>query len=549
MSRRTRAKTPPIDAAALAAFIREADPEAITRLERALDVTATRRRLETSLKAFTIAGWEQLEPARPLIWNWHLDTLCGYLEAFRARRFRRLILNVPPGTMKSLLASVFFPAWIWTTDTAHRFVCGANEDTLATRDGLKMRRLVTSDWYRGLWGDRVLLTADQDEKTYFENTATGFRQSLGVNARVTGKRGDTLIWDDAHDAKQANSDAHRLGVISSWDDAWSSRLNDPNASGVLFIMQRTHYEDIVGHVIKKTEQKWKRVAIPMRYDREVTFDAGADLGRPELNDPRTEEGELLFPARFNEETVRNMETDLGPYGTAGQLQQRPSPKGGGELRREWFRRYRRQPVGCNTVILVDPAGERRPGASGANRKKDYTAILVVGMGHDKNFYLLDGYRDRLNLRERTRLLFELHRKWEPLGVGYERYGKDSDIAHIEERMEDEQYRFVITPLGGSLKKEDRIRRLIPDLAAARWWFPEQMYRTGTDGKTVDVMQEVIEQEVLPFPVGSRDDFIDALSRIKDPEMQEFIKWPDQRVVPIETKPRRASGGAQSWQAN
>jgi len=506
-----------------------------------IDAAATdRETLEQSLEAFARAAWPIVEPARPLVWNWHLSTLCGYLEALSRRQITRLIINVPPGTMKSLMASVFMPAWQWTWDPSHRFLVGANEDTLATRDSLKMRRLIESEWYRERWGDKVRLTKDQAEKTLYENTKSGFRQSQGVRAGVTGKRGDTIIWDDPHETKTVDSDVKRIEVINAWDTAWSNRKNDPAHSAVLFIMQRSHHEDICGHVMAKEGQDWKRLIIPMRYDGQ-RFDAGADIGRPDLNDPRTIEGELMFPDRFPEKAVDEAEQDLGSYGTAAQHQQHPAPRGGGEVKPEWFVRYR-EAAGTPgfRFVIMDPAGERKPGRRG---KKDNTAGGVFEARADGNIYLLDAVRDRLGLLERTTLLFEWHRKYRPDITAYEAYGKDSDIAHIENEMEREHYRFRVIEMGGALRKEDRIRKVFPRLERHGIYFPTTMLRTLSTGKVVDLMEEVLNDEVKTFPVAKFDDFLDMLSRIEDLEEQRLIKWPIVDNKPLQTMPRLSS-----WQS-
>lgn len=496
-----------------------------------------KKKMELSLEEFIKGAWHVVEPGRDLIWNWHMSTVCGYLEAFAMRDIRRLIIMIPPGTMKSLIASVFYEAWIWTEIPEHRFLCGSNEDTLATRDSVRMRRLVTSDWYQERWGDMVRITADQREKTYFENTSGGFRQSQGVRAEVSGKRGDDILWDDPHDAKSVESEAKRLAVIEGWDNAWSSRLNDPSESGILIIMQRVNVNDIVGHLLKKETQDWTLLQIPMRYEGSPTYDAGKDIGRPELNDPRTKEGELLFPARFPEQTVIENEEDLGPYGTASQLQQRPRPKGGGELEKEWLGIYTNpdRPVTGNLYVIVDPAGERKSGVTG---KRDNTAMGLIEAAVDQNYYLVDGYRDRLNLSERAEILFDWKRQYGDRikRVGYEQYGMQSDIVYLKEKMERDNYRFAITELAGSLRKEDRIRRLIPIFSASRFWIPERLYKTihiGDTTKTIDIIKHFIEEEYEPFPSppGSQvDDFLDMLSRICDKEMKVVFPKKVRKII-------------------
>ena len=406
-----------------------------------------------------------------------------------------------------------------------------------------MRRLVMSEWYRYLWGGRVLVTADQREKMLFENTAGGFRQSQGVHADVTGKRGDTIIWDDPNETKSIESDVKRQAVNSAWDDGWSNRKNDPSKSGVLLIQQRSHEDDATGHMLQKESQDWKRVVITMRYAGQQ-FDAGVDIGRPELNDPRTEDGELFFTERFPQHVVNEAEEDLGSYGTAAQHQQMPAPRGGGELKVEWFQRYNNRTDDGRGLryILVDPAGERKPGRKG---RKDNTAMGVLETRADGNVYLIDGIRDRLGLTERADLLFKWHAQYKPQLVGYESYGKDSDIAHLNERMERDQYRFRIIELGGSLRKEDRIRRLIPRLERGGMWFPTAMPKTLVTNKNVDLMDLLISEEVKSFPVARFDDFLDMLSRIEDLEEMKLLKFPSADLKPPKTTAGRLREGA-SW---
>jgi phage terminase large subunit-like protein len=488
--------------------------EQVKALRKQVEARARIKRQEESLEHFIKAHWHILEPANPLQWNWHLDTLCAYLEAVSKREIRRLIVNIPPGTMKSLIVSVFWPAWQWATDPTHRFLCGSNDETLALRDAVKMRQLVLSPEYQENW--KVSMDTKQDEKGLYANQNRGHRQSISMTSTVTGKRGDTLIIDDPHDANRM-TDVQRMRVLENWDDGWSSRMNNAETDAIVLIMQRLHQEDLTGHLLELKEERWIHLVIPMRYEGVPTFDAGKDLGRPELNDPRTTEGELMFPSRVSERTARAQEEVWGPYNTAGQYQQRPSPKGGGELKQEWLMYYKAPPPKskANTIILVDPAGERKQGVVGP---RDNTAMGVISKDDNDNYFLVDGVRDRLNLVERTELLFEWHQKYKPLAVGYERYGMQTDIAHIQNEMEITHYRFKIIELGGNMKKEDRIRRLVPLLAAGKIWFPEKMPTVMKDGTVRDIVDDFLKIEYLPFPVGKWDDFLDMLSRICDEEM-------------------------------
>jgi phage terminase large subunit-like protein len=290
---------------------------------------------EHSLAQFLRSSWHIIEPGTELIWNWHIDTVCGYLEAVKKGVINRLIINIPPGALKSIIVSVNFNAWDWIDAPYERYLCISNEQGLAIRDALKTKQIVTSDWYQSKW--KLSLQTDQNEKTLYANEKRGFRQSQGISAANTGKRGSRLLLDDPHDMKQIYSDVLRQSVIDTWDRSLSTRLNDLEKSSVILIMQRGHELDLTGHLKKKSKMKWAVLSIPMEYEGHPTFDAGADIGRSELNDPRTKRGELLFEGKFPRHVVDSLKEDLTEYGAASQLQQRPVPYGGGIIKSHWWR--------------------------------------------------------------------------------------------------------------------------------------------------------------------------------------------------------------------
>lgn len=282
---------------------------------------------------FVQDAWKIVEPGRPLMWNWHLSDICYYLELFRERRIRRLVFNVPFRTMKSTLIMVMYPVWVWTLEPWHQFLTLAHSDPLAIRDAVKSRLIVESPWFRRLWGPdsgaehKILLSADQNEKKYYSNTTGGFRNAMGIQGGITGKNADTILIDDPHDAEKAQSDVERQNVIDAYDHKVMSRLNDPAKGGIALIMQRLHQTDLTGHLLKSDEERWYHYKIPMRWEKPT----GKLL---KTTDPRSVPGALMWADRFPEKEVRVFEVRLGSYGTAGQLQQRPAPAGGGILKRK-----------------------------------------------------------------------------------------------------------------------------------------------------------------------------------------------------------------------
>lgn len=300
-----------------------------------------REACERSLATFTKRSWHVIEPATRLIWNWHLDALCAYIEAFYRQDIPKLILNVPPGSMKSILFSVTGPAWAWAKWPHFRMLNMTNEEGLARRDGQRMLDIIQSDWFQELWGEDTVLTSKKPGALLYDTTQKGFRQGLGLSGNISGKRGNFILLDDPVDTKKAFSDQVNSEVNNTYDQAVSTRLNSIAKDCIGLIQQRTREDDLTGHLMKKKATSFVQVRIPMEYEGEPGYDPVKDLG-PEyahLADPRTKEGELMFPERFPRSAVEALKEDLGSYGTASQLQQRPEPLGGAIIKKTFWQKW------------------------------------------------------------------------------------------------------------------------------------------------------------------------------------------------------------------
>lgn len=335
-----------------------------------------RANAEDSLSEFIKQAWHIVEPGQPYIHNWHVDLICEHLEAITEGEilpdgtpYNRLLINVPPGMMKSLILNVFWPAWEWgPRNMPHlRYICAAHQQNLAVRDSTKMRRLVISDWYQKRWGDRVQLTKDQNMKTKFENTSTGFREAVAAGS-ITGARGDRVLIDDPHSVEGANSDQMRASTIEWFLEAVPTRLNNPRESAIVVIMQRLHEEDVSGIILNKN-LGYDHIMLPMMYDPARA--APTKLG---IEDPREEEGELLFPARFPQEVVERDSKVMGPYAFAGQMQQSPEPRGGGIIKRDWWQVWEESayPPMDYVVASLDTAYTTK-------QENDFSAMTVWGV--------------------------------------------------------------------------------------------------------------------------------------------------------------------------
>jgi len=230
------------------------------------------------------------------------------------------------------------------------------------------------------------------------------------------------------------------------------------------------------------------------------------------------------PVLWDAETLATKRRNMGPYIAACQLFQNPKEDSVMGFEEEWLRFYEelKNTDGWNYYILVDPAGD---GKKKHSNDPDYSVILVMATAPDGNIYLIDGVRDRINLTQRTKKIFQYHRKYKPIAVGYEKYGKDSDIEHIEAMMELENYRFDIIAVAGNQSKNDRIRRLVPAFEQGKIWLPAQHMYMTRDGQMRDLIKEFTELEYSAFPVPIHDDILDCMSRIKSPELN--VVYPEE----------------------
>ena len=287
--------------------------------------------------------------------GWHIDVIAEFLTAVLNGEVTRLIINIPPRHMKSLLVSVFFPAWCWLHRPEMQFLCASYAERLSIRDNVKCRRVIENPKYQLNWGmmapepeegeldRRVILTKDQNQKTKFENIAAGYRTATSVDGLATGDGGDCILVDDPHNVKDTFSLVKLENVIDWWDEVMQSRLNDPDTGAKIIIMQRVHENDLTGHILERehTDDEIEGVAEDFGYEH-LCLPAEYEGNRVRafypvdepFQDPRTTEDEPLWATKFGTKVLAGLKSDMTEYAYAGQYQQRPSPRGGGAIKKD-----------------------------------------------------------------------------------------------------------------------------------------------------------------------------------------------------------------------
>lgn len=509
--------------------------------DRARAFATLAERSSTSLRTFLRAfAWPVVEPATSYVHGWHIDAIASHLEAVSAGEIRKLIVNIPPRTMKSTTVSVAWPTWEWMRPNEPgakmgphtRWLFASYAALLSTRDSLKCRRIIESRDYKralvalhdGTGLEPWALTGDQNVKTKFENTCTGFRLATSVGAAATGEGGDRIVADDPLNAMEAASDATLESTDEWWSGAMSTRLNDPKSGAVVIVMQRLHERDTVGLELTRSPDEWVHLCLPMTYDkahpyawRNSKVDDRVKARLPvnlKHGDPRHDtDVELLIPDRMGAPEVSSIARRLGSYRASGQLQQLPSPAEGGIFKRAWWRYYVTQEWSNahgrpeNAVIAPEPsemdywiqswdmAFKDEQAASG---EPDY----VVGQtwaSKGSYKYLVEQVRDHLDFPDTRRAVV---REGERFPQAYLKLVEDkaNGSAIIAELRGKVPGLLAVEPEGG---KEARAHAVSWMVEAGDVFIPHPLMKSWVDGYV---------NEHAAFPNAAHDDQVDGTTQ-------------------------------------
>lgn len=448
-----------------------------------LEQELTRRGSYKSLATFCRWAWPLIEPGRRYIHNWHIDAISEHLAAVSRFELKKLIINIPPRHMKSLLVTVGFNAWVWLDHPERRFIFCSYAQNLSNRDAVKTRMIIESEEFQQAFKPKWTLREDQNEKRRFENTKTGFRFSTSTGGMLTGEGGDFLMVDDPQNALDMKSELYRE---ESWDffKSLASRANDQNKVGRVVIQQRLHEDDVTGRLLKE-ELGWDLLKLPAEFEPTAKVMSYTKLG---FKDPRTTDGELLWPDRFTASNVEELKKDLGDSAHA-QLQQDPKPKDGGLFKRENWRYYKGSPSTIlRTGMFVDAA--QKPGIS-----NDYTVIAVWAQSENA-FYLLHLWRGKTNAPLLEAMVRKTYSDWLPNEVVIEDKSAGSSLIQILRASETWPV-IAYEPRGD---KETRAAMAVPQQEGHKLFLPEG----------APWLEDYISEHEK-FPKAAHDDQVDTTS--------------------------------------
>ena len=441
--------------------------------------------LKYDFSAFIHKTFCTINPGVKYNHNWHIDLIAEYLKEVYKGNIKRLIINVPPRSLKSVCVSVAFPAWILGNKPNSRIIVASYSELLSLKHSTDCRLVVSSDWFKNTFPE-FELNPSQNEKHKFATTENGYRFATSVGGSLTGEGGDFLIVDDPHNPQQVMSEKYRAKTLEWFSNTFISRLNDKKNGVIIIVMQRLHPNDLVGYLLGKEDNGWTLLSIPAIAEKDTYYSIGNF-------EKFRKKGDILHPSREGIKEIRSIKKDMGSYVFSAQYQQNPITKEGGMIKENWIKRYQQNIIPSKIFLSFDTAIK-------AGIKNDPTVCTAWGE-KDNNLYLLEVYREWLEYPELKKKTTELIKKWNPELVLIE--DKASGQSLIQDLKKTER-----TPIIGIKVIKDKITRFASISA---------LFEAGRVFLPIDKLWLAdYENELYNFPFCEHDDQVDSTS--------QFLEW-------------------------
>jgi predicted phage terminase large subunit-like protein len=441
--------------------------------------------LRTDLAAFIEKVYLTTAPSQPYVRNWHIELIADALTGCLNGKTKRLIINLPPRSLKSLCASVAFPAWVLGKRPETRIICASYSEELAGKHARDCRSIIESDWYKRAFPGARINPAKRSERE-FETTATGYRLSTSLGGTLTGRGGSLIIIDDPLKPQDALSEARRCNVNQWYDNTLFSRLDNKETGCIIIVMQRVHIDDLVAHV--QRNEQWTVLNLAALAEKEERFElsSGKVLGR--------RSGEALNATLESTTTLSKIRANIGSYNFSSQYQQEPVPVEGNIVKWEWFRFYTALPQAEKRTRILQSWDT----AMKAHDGTDYSVCVTI-REVDRKYYILDIYRDRLDFPALKKKVVEMKEEFGANHVIIEDKGSGTGLIQM---LEMEGFPVIAYEPEGD--KADRLVTQSALIEQGSVYLPENAGFLGD-----------FRSELLSFPNGSHDDQVDALSQALD----------------------------------
>ncbi|MGE0035655.1 MAG: phage terminase large subunit [Xanthobacteraceae bacterium] len=438
--------------------------------------------VRTDLLACLHKSMQTLNPGAPFLENWHLEAIIYQLERIRRGEINRLIINLPPRSLKSILVSVVFPAFLLGHNPRLKIFGISYSNELAATHAAQFRSIVTSPWYRKAFTKiRIARMADSDVYT----TSRGFRRATSVHATLTGLGGDGFIVDDPLKAADAQSDAVRTALNEWFSNTLVSRLDNKKTGFIIVVMQRVHLNDLTGHLTESSDD-WTVLNLAAVAEEDEAIPIGDGVIH------RRRAGEALHPEREPVDVLEKLRWELGSDLFSAQYQQAPVPPGGAMIRREWLRYYDSLPERTYRSMVIQSWDT----AAKDGAQNDWS-VCTTWLLHDGVYYLIDLVRGRFDYPRLKATAIAQAQRHKPRVVLIEDASTGSALA--QELKPALTYPVQLVPI-----ERDKKGRLYVQQAK----FEAGLVRFPRGAAFLPVL----EAELLAFPQGKTDDQVDSISQ-------------------------------------
>jgi predicted phage terminase large subunit-like protein len=448
--------------------------------------------LATDLYAFLERAFRDIDKRLNLIPAPYVELLTQALSDVALGKELRLIINLPPRHLKSVIASVAFPAWLLGNDPSKRIAVISHSQSLANDLAIRCHRLTEMSWYRENFPS-MRLAPDRNRTLDFETTQGGGRFAASMDTGVTGRGFDVIIIDDPLSAQDARSEAARDNVISTYEAMLASRLDNPARGAVVVVHQRLHENDLSGYLLSRGG--WRHISLPLVAEATTTYQLPSGLWVRRAGEP-------LVPEFWPPDVIRDTRAK-GAGIFAAQYQQNPSATEGDLIERRHIRTFDKLPLGAKEIVLsFDTATKTGDNSS-------YSVGLVIARDETRH-YVIDIFRARVDPVELRDAALRLIARYRPQKILIEDASSGTSLhAMLRER----NHRADLWPTRAR-NKEERLQSVL------HYFVEGRVFIKADEVWTVDLISEWMR-----FPLARHDDQVDAMS--------QYLTWyQESRPVPF-----------------
>lgn len=439
--------------------------------------------LRQDFASFIHKCFNTINPGIEFLSNWHIELIAEYLEQTRQGKINRLIINMPPRALKSVCISVAWPAWLLGHDPSFRIMAASYSQALSTKHSLDCRMILESEWFNSLFPE-CIISKKQNQKNKFMTNKHGFRYATSVGGSATGEGGDFLIIDDPHNPSHINSRIRRQKVHQWYDQTFSTRLNNKKNGVIILVMQRLHADDLAGYLLEKAPQLWTHLRLPAIAEEEHRL----------ITAKRTyiiRAGDILHPAREDQQQLLNMADELGSLNFAAQYQQNPMADNGNMLNINDIKFYDAVPSQFEQIILSWDTAIK------VNQAADFSVCTCWGV-IGKKYYLINMLRQKFDYPDLKKAALKLMSQFNPNLVLVE------DKASGQSLIQDLSLEFP-----GKIKaikpNKDKITRFAATIP---------LFQSGNVLLPLSELswKNICVNEIMTFPSSRNDDIVDSISQ-------------------------------------